>query len=81
MAGARQDARIAKLEAQIEIMVADRQRVQEDINSKLMALGRGMNELMAAVYHLDPGHDALARARHTLADVFPLQPTPDHHAP
>lgn len=66
LAGGRQDGRIAELEA-----------VQQDINSKLMALGQGMHELMAAVYHLDPSHVSLERARNTLAEVFPIK----GHAP
>lgn len=79
LVGGRQDARIAKLEAKIEQMADDRQRVQQDINAKLMGLGQGMIELMTALERLDSKHVSLARARRTLADVFPIkETTPDH---
>lgn len=79
LAGGRQDARIAKLEAKIEQMANDRQRVQQDINAKLMGLGQGMIELMTALERLDSKHVSLERARRTLTDVFPIkETTPDH---
>jgi uncharacterized coiled-coil protein SlyX len=80
MAGARQDARIAKLEGIIaeqqkarEELDADRLANQQSINNKLMALAQGMMELMSAVEKLDDKHIALARARKTLAEVFPVE--------
>jgi hypothetical protein len=80
MAGARQDARIAKLEGIIaeqqkarEELDADRTATQQSINNKLMALAQGMMELMSAVEKLDDKHIALARARKTLAEVFPVE--------
>jgi hypothetical protein len=71
--GANQTARIAALEAQVEIMAADRHKLQQDINSKLMGLGQGMIELMTALERLDARHVSLERARRTLAEVFPIE--------
>jgi hypothetical protein len=77
MAGARQDARIAKLEALLE----GRDDIRDGINNKLMALAHALSEVMSVLERHDTtdpvleiarGH-ALDRARKAIADVFPAE--------
>ncbi len=67
LAGGRQDARIAKLEREVQ-----------GLTSRLMAVAQVTMELAADVERFDPESASLKRARSALKKAFPLQPdTPD----
>lgn len=65
LAGGRQDARIAKLEHEME-----------QLRNRLMLVGQVTNELIADVERLDPGSPSLKRARAALKAAFPIERAP-----
>lgn len=66
LAGGRQDARIAKLEREVQALT-----------SRLMIVAQAAMELVGDVERLDPESASLKRARSALKKAFPVDPVPD----